>query len=259
MAQSAFTLPGGIRLADGRLAKDVEFREMTGEEEDILADMRREHGKKGKFAKHFSQRFTEILSRCTVRLGDMSRADGTSSPSFFEAAWAGALSLDRAFAIIRLRGVSLGEKYVFSAKCDECEHEMKRLTLDLAALEVQPIPDECQGVEFIDEVCPSGLKVRWRMLTGKDEPRIDETMDRRKADFVSALLYLRLVSVNDEPVEFEHVKKMSTRDRRFLVQQFDVKEGGIDTDIENVCEECSASFWTKLNVGNVNFFFPSET
>ena len=69
MDTGVFELPNAICTDSGQWVREVELAEMTGEEEDILADQTRMVGK-GKLAKRADQRMTEILSRCTVRLGD---------------------------------------------------------------------------------------------------------------------------------------------------------------------------------------------
>ena len=75
------------------------------------------------------------------------------------------------------------------------------------------------------------------------------------------LMYRRIVSVNGEkpPGGLDWVKRLKSRDRRYLANLFDKTEGGVDTSIQIVCDGCNTEFNQKLDVmGNGGFFFPSE-
>jgi hypothetical protein len=257
------TLPNAIRQTDGKWVKEVEIDEMTGEEEDILADQTRKPGGKGILAKSSSQRMTEVLARCTVRVGEEVRPNGQTrdtAPRYFEKHWEKAFIGDRGFATIRLRQYSHGNIYRFEDTCPSCGKQLKNVQVDLADLKVTDIP-----IELVKDMhpftAPSGLRVEWRPFVGTDEGKVADIMRDRKSDFLSYLFMLRLATVNGEVPTVQSVKKLKSSDRRAIMEQFDSIEGGIDTNVEIVCdsEACDTEFTRKLAVGNPSFFFPSVT
>lgn len=255
------TLPNAIRQTDGTWTKEVELDEMTGEEEDILADQTRRPGGKGVLAKSPSQRMTEVLARCTLRIGKETRPDGKTrdtAPMYFRRLWEQAIINDRGFATIRLRQYSLGDKYVFEDVCPVCSKELKNVTVDLADLKVTETPIE-KVAAVHPYTTPSGLKVEWRSLVGLDEDKVATIVRERKSDFLSGIFLLRLATIDGQTATNDMVKKMRSSDRRAIMAQFDETEGGIDTQVEIVCDEpsCEALFTRKLNVGDPAFFFPS--
>lgn len=264
MASCVIELPGAMRQTDGTWTKEVEIDEMTGEEEDILADQRRAPGGKGVLLKPAYQRITEVLSRCTKRVGTEARPEGKdrfNDPGYFERHWEEAYSNDRGFAVIRLRQLSLGDEYVFSQVCPSCKKDIKGVTIDLADLDVTSQPLEQARVTERKLTLPSGLPVVWRPLVGKDEARQVEMVHAHESDLVSAVLFLRLVSIGGEQPNFDKVRRLSTNDRRALRLAYDQGEAGIDTEVQITCDnkECREEFSKQLNVGRVDFFFPSAT
>lgn len=263
MDTGVFELPNAICTDHGQWVREIELAEMTGEEEDILADQTRVVGK-GKLARRADQRMTEILSRCTVRMGDWTRPDGKdrfNAPNFFVKAWENAYTNDRAFSIIKLRQVSLGDTMRIEETCPACNKELKRVVIDLNDLEAHPIEFEvaCQTRRKV--VLPKSQHVvTWRAFTGKDEVLLEEIQATRKGDILSAVLQARVVEVNNLPVPnvLEYVQRMSQRDRRFLSQHIDESEGGLDTSVSITCDNCGHEFSRQLNVGHKSFFFPSE-
>jgi hypothetical protein len=57
------------------------------------------------------------------------------------------------------------------------------------------------------------------------------------------------------------VKSLSLIDRRHLRSELENSEGEIDNKVEMVCPnvECGAEFDSEIEIGNADFFFPSET
>lgn len=266
-------LPNGIRDNAGNWTKEVEISEMAGEEEDILADQTREQGGTGAVRVSGSQRITSILSRCTDRIGEERRPkDRYSSPDYFRKAWELAYSSDRLFSMIRLRQLSLGPLYVFSRNCPACKKEVKGITIDLSTLAVQNTDLSVARMEEHGFELPrSKDRVFWRFVRGADEPLIEQTMKSHQADWTSALVYRRITAVSTydkesglylspapPPGGLVYPKRMLSADRRSLLHEFDRLEGGIDSDVQIICDECGHGFSTRVQVTHGDFFFPSE-
>lgn len=264
------TLPLGIQAPDGTWTKEIELEEMTGVEDDILADTRRvqvttKGKKKGDPIKSTSKKFTEVLSRCTVRIGNCSRPDGQtrkSNPAFFESTWDKAFVADRATALIRLRQLSLGDSYKFSVECPHCHTELSR-SVDLSELEVKEMPlaalSKNDGV--FEKTLRNGRLVSWKILRGLDEPKMAYIVKERGADILTALITLHLVSYCGSEVSDEIIRDLSSSERRELPAIFDGESGGIDTELEIECsnEECGGKFSHRITPASPDFFFPSAS
>jgi len=281
MSTAILRLPNGIRDTKGNWTKEVEIDEMEGEEEDILTDQAREEGGTGLFKVSGPSRITSILSRCTTRIGEDTRPAGQDRyrlPDYFRTAWDNAFSTDRVFAMVRLRQLSLGPIYRFDQNCPSCKREIKNIVIDLARLSVSEKKlEDVMELQRKMQLPRSKDVLVWRFLQGKDEDMIDTIMKEHKSDFISVMLYRRILgvypwdeatssnsSINPEspiPGGLSYVKRMKSMDRRFMATSFDSAEGGVDTDITIVCDnsECRHEFSTKLQVMGGSFFFPSAT
>lgn len=266
MTTAEIKLPNAVQTAKGTWTKDVELDEMTGAEEDILVDMTRAPGGQGALAKPGPKRITEILSRCTCRIGDETRPAGKdrfSQPDYFKPHWAKAKSNDRIAALIRIRQITLGDAYIFAESCPSCRKEIKRCNVNLAELAETTTTVEFASKETHDIVLPKCKdRITWRFINGEaDELEIENIVQTNKSEFLSALLFLRIVQVNGG-TDFgglNYIKRLNALDRRFLALHFDISEGGVETDIKITCDGCGTEFSKKLAVmGRTDFFFPSE-
>ncbi len=259
-------LPNAIQQLNGEWTKEVEFEEMTGDEEDILLDMTRAANRgDGLMAKSVSRRITEILARCTVRIGEDTRPDGKTkdeAPTFFEKHWREGYCSDRLTGLIRLRQLSIGPEYIVAVPCPACAVDIPRVVFDLSKLKVIDVKTADAALPHRNITLPkSGDVIAWRMFRGeKDEELMNDIMKAHKSDFMSVISYRRIVSVNGGPPEggLDYVKRMKTLDRRFMMTVFNKNEGGIETKLEVRCPECSHDFSFKLNPMGGGFFFPEE-
>jgi hypothetical protein len=241
---------------------------MTGVEEDILADSRRvqvggKGKRKGEMVKSNSRRFTEILSRCTVRMGSCTRPAGQtkrSAPAFFEAAWEQAFSTDRVAGLIRLRQISLGDVYSIKVACPECGTELHR-GLNLAELDVKSMPlEKLQKNDGIfQKTLKTGKLVSWKILRGVDEARMIQVVRDRGADIGTALIALHVTDFGGVAPTDEMLQELSARERAELRTIFDEDAGGIDTTAEITCtnQDCGHEFSMQVSPATPDFFFPS--
>jgi len=231
-----FELPCGFLSPDGELLTEVKVREITGVEEDMLAAKNISGGKK----------ITQLLGNCLERLGPM-----TDKPMLVRCA-RDLLIGDRSFLMIAIRRVTLGDDFPYTKACPKCEKE-SLFTVNLGELDIRKMPDPKKRV--FDEVLPSGKKVRWHCMSGKEEEAMSKT---NEAEALSASLFVRLDMFNDGPVVMPMIKAMSMKDREWLRERFDEMEGGVDTTLQTVCPKCGAEFEDQLDVGQTGFFFPSR-
>lgn len=234
--QGVFELPCGYLAPDGSLITEVKVREITGEEEDLLAARNISGGKK----------LTQLIANCLERLGPV--VDKPLLNRLVQDLTVG----DRTFLTLAIRRVTLGDEFPFEDTCPACTTK-SLFIVDLSGLDVVKMPDPRQ--RFFDAVLPSGKTARYHVMTGRDEEALAK-VDAR--DRLSAAILVRLDVIDGGPATLETVKALSMRDRQALREEFESHEGGVDTSIELDCPSCGSEFKTELDPGQAGFFFPSR-
>lgn len=240
-AAGVFELPCGIY--DERtqtLLREVQVREITGHEEDMLASTQIAA----------PQKISALLSGCVMRVG--SETDRNKIGRMIMGMTVG----DRVFLIFAIRRVTLGDELPVREKCPQC-NTTTLFMVDLAKdMQSRPMPDPTKRV--FDVTLPSGVQVRFRVSTGEDEARLAKLVKRNKQapDALSLSLLMRLELLGDEKPSLEMVKSLGMRDRNFLRDKFQEVEGGVDTTLELECPSCGNEWEKDLDLGAASFFFP---
>ena len=235
-----FELPCGILEGDGPeaiLHKEVELREITGHEEDMLGSNTVPNHKK----------IGMLISGCLVRVGTIN--DKGKLALLAEEMTVG----DRVFLMFAIRRTSLGDDYPFRGKCPECNYR-GIFNLDLSDLEVKKMAEPMKRT--FDHTLPSGKKCSFRPLCGKDEESISKAASSNEA--LSLSILMRLQMLEGQPPTLAAVKGLGMRDRNYLRAEFDKIEGGVDTTLEMTCPRCNHEFEEELDVAQAGFFFPSS-
>jgi hypothetical protein len=234
-----FELPCGYLDDKGELHTEVQVREITGHEEDMLGSKSVPNHKK----------VGNLISACVERLGDITDRKTLSTIG-------GELTLgDRVFLMFAIRRTTLGDEYPFRGACpnESCNYR-GLFTLDLSDLEVRKMPNPKQRIYEIE--LPSGKTARYRPLLGRDEEELAKATNSNEALSLSILMHLEML--DDKPPTLAMVKNLGMRDRNALRDAFEEIEGGVDTTLEMTCPMCGAEFEEELNVGQAGFFFPSS-
>lgn len=239
IADGHVVLPGGYVDAAGKVHDRAELREMTGEEEDILA-MPKISG---------SEKISRIIGNCLVKLGDLQETIDLSK-------LAKKLTIgDRVVIMLTLRAVSLGPIYPFSTKCPACEEEVNR-GVNLTELKVQNMKNKAVREQAV--TLPSGKKCVLRVMTGEDEERVGR-VNRKGSDALSLAMLARVKSIEGvEAPSVQAMKRLGIKDRNAIRDWYKSVEGGVDTDLEIVCE-CGNTFESVLDIGQPSFFFPKAS
>lgn len=235
----SFELPCGYLDGDGGLHTDVVVKEMTGEEEEILAARNMPVTKK----------INRILARCTESIGSIGGPlVNTVIPDLTQG--------DRVYLLIAIRRASLGNEMPFLTKCPGCEQDA-RFVLDLADLETKKMPDPL--IRSYDlELPKSGRKVRMKVLTGRGEEAISKA-STKGVDLISTAIFVRIDSIDDKPATMKDLKSLPLMDRNFLREAWEEHEGGVDTTVEIECPSCAHEYDTDLDISQQGFFNPSAT
>jgi len=235
-----YTLPCGWIDPEGELVTDVQIREMTGNEEDMMAST--------KIQPH--EKVTLLLAGCTERLGSVT--DKGKLTRLMDDLTLG----DRLYLLFAIRRTTLGDELPVRETCPECG-DRSLYVLDLSELKVEPMADPKKRV--FDVKLPSGVDARFRVSTGDGERKALKFTKKGGTDALSLALLMRLELLNGEPPNLKGVKDLSLKDRLKLREEFQKVEGGIDTALDLECPACSHEWEEDIDIGNRNFFFPSET
>lgn len=220
------------------LHNEVELKEMTGEEEDLLASRNIP----------FDKKMDALIASCLVRLGTIHQKPKIRKivPQL--------LLGDRTFLFFAIRRASLGDEFPFREECPQCE-ETSLQPFDLGLLKLRKMPEPLK--RSYHATLPSGAEVVFKCLAGEDEKRRDKY--RKTLKPLSLQIFLRLESINGEEPTPLSIRGLTVRDRDFLRSQFASVDGGVETTIELTCPLCGTDFERELDPGQPSFFSPSET
>lgn len=218
-----FELPSGT---------EVELREMTGAEEELLTNQR---------LIRTGDAVNQVLKNCIVRLGD------NDEPSMKDVL--DLLSGDRLFILVKLRQVSLGDGVELELVCPNAAcRATNHVAVDLEDLEVTPYGPER---EFSFELPGSKRTVRFGYLDGHKEKRLAAL----KEPSISSAMLIRIIDIDGKPPNKKLMAEMSMRDRSALRREMLRVDAGIDTTVETECDSCSARIRTRLEA-EPGFLFP---
>jgi len=238
-AVDGYELPCGYLDSEGNLHTSVVVREMTGEEEEILAARSMQGNKK----------INMILSRCTQQVGDF---NGGSVERIIPDLTQG----DRVYLLIAIRRASLGDEMPFATKCPACEQDA-RFVLDLADLETVKMEDPRKRTYELT-LPKTGKKVVMKVLTGRGEDAIGKASKRGK-DIISTAIFARVETFDGKPPTVRDLKMLPLVDRNFLQNSWEDHEGGVDTEVQIDCPGCGNEYDTQLDISQQGFFNPSAT
>lgn len=231
-----YELPCGYIDPHGALHVEVQLREMTGREEDLLASSKMSPQKK----------INALLASCTERIGNIT--DKAQIASTIMQLTQG----DRVFLLIALRRTTLGDELPMEEECPSCKAKSNHIA-DLGTLDIKKLPDPMRRV--FDLTLPSGKQVRFRLANGNDEERVAKVPDEEKP---SMMLLTRLEVFNGKPPTMQDVKSLGWKDRQALRAAFEDNDGGVDSSMEVSCPACGHTFKRDLDLGARGFFFPDR-
>lgn len=227
--------------AEGRptLVREVELKEITGTEEDMLAS--------SKMQPH--QKMNNLMVACTNRMGDI------TDKQKIRVIINELVSVDRFFLVYKIREISLGKIYKFSAPCPSCSDDKTRL-VDLSEVEFPALENPYKRA--FEGVLPKSKKnYRWLVQNGISEEKAQKLLKVSGDNIFSTLIMQRLESINGKPATMQMVKELSSADRNYLRQEFEEKEGTVKDDIDIKCDLCGHEFKVVADIGRKEFFFPT--
>ena len=236
----AYELPTGwLDTESGELHKDVELQEITGREEDMLV------------AKNLSanQRMNNLMCSCVRRIGPFT--DGVMIRRIVSEL----TSNDRFFLVYKIREISLGPIYKFSAPCPYCQDDQLRI-VDLSEVVIPGLNNPRIRI-YEGKLPKTNLSYKWKVLDGRGEEVAQKIIKKSDNDLLSAAILQRLQELDGRPATIESLKRLPVMDRNFLRNEFVKIEGEIDDKIIVDCSACGKSFDVEADVGKKEFFFPT--
>lgn len=228
---------GYLNPDDNKLYKTVSLREISGEEEDLLAS--------DKLPVH--KRLRMVLERCIEGF------DGLPKEKKREAV--GKLPLiDSLHLLIQLRTISLGKDYTFEIQCPACSKKSMQ-TVDLGDIRAKDLPEDCSQRVFESDLPKSKSKIRWGVMCVENEDKIAGM--KQNKDALSLMILSRVHDINGQPPTLQKIKQLPLLDRNYLREQFAEHEGTLDDKIEFTCPHCGEYAESEIDIGQVGFFFPS--
>jgi hypothetical protein len=216
-------LPSGV---------EVELREMTGAEEELLTNQR---------LIRTGDAVNQVLRNCIVRLGD------NDEPAVKDVL--DLLSGDRLFILVKLRQISLGNEVELELTCaNPACRATNPVTIDIDELETTPYGEDR---EFAFTLPGSDRKVRFGYLDGHKEKRLAAL----KEPSISSAMLIRVIDIDGVAPSKKLMNDMSLRDRSALRQEMLRVDAGVDTRLEVDCESCGTRIRTRLEA-EPGFLFP---
>lgn len=231
-----YELPCGYIDPQGVLHIEVQLREMTGREEDLLASNKIAPQKK----------INALIAACTERIGNVT--DKMQIQNIISTLTQG----DRVFLLIAIRRTTLGDDLPMEEECPECKMKGNYIA-NLGTLDIKRMADPMRRV--FDMTLPSGKTIRFRVSNGSDEDRVAKVPDEEK---LSMMLLCRTEVLNGKPPTMMDIKNLGWRDRQALRDAFEDNDGGVDSSLELGCPACGHEFKRDLDLGAQGFFFPGR-
>ena len=255
-----FELPCGYLDASGVLHTEVLLNEISGRDEDMLANDKIPANKK----------MNQLLTSCIARIGSITDKGAIASivPDL--------LVGDRVFLVFAVRRVSLGDDYPYKDTCPSCEKE-SLMSINLSELDIVKMSDpkkrvfdarmpskaaikawanDGEDVPEPERSNPTGRTVRFKMLTGRDEEKAGKGTSGPES--ISVLLGLRILMLDDKPPTIEDLQNLTMSERSYIRDVvFRAGDGGVDTTLDVTCPQCAHEFKRELDIAQMGFFFPS--
>lgn len=241
-------LPCGYIDEAGVLHKNIVIEEMTGIDEDTLANEN--------LARSGSA-IDEVMSNVVAKLGPIDNPMGDNGYRKNREAMKKALKTlrvgDRYFVLLKMRSVALGPKFEAEIGCPACS-TINLVGINLDKLKITNMKHP-EMKEFSGKVGEDTFK--FRVLEGSHEDLLKRIRKEKKAELVTSLLFLKLIELNGEKPNLKSLKLLNSKRRNAIRDAMLNVEGGIETELEAKCNECGFAWKTELPVGQKNFFFPS--
>ena len=173
---------------------------------------------------------------------------------------------DFQFLYHKLRIVTYGKEYPFSTVCPVCGN-INKSEIDLESLNTITFSSDLN--KYLEVTLPvTGKKLKLKLQTPRmlDEVKVKaQELLKKSKDYKGepAILFtlISLIETIDGEVynEFaleEFIRKLPMKDTNYIIKSIDKVAFGIDTTIDNICDNCGSAYKSQLPITG-EFFGPS--
>jgi hypothetical protein len=244
MEASTGMLPGGYWDSAGVLHREFELAMLTGREEELLAEARRDES---------ASLVSAVLSRSVRRLGDISPVTEDVARQMLVA--------DRQYLLLKLRQFTFGDVVRADLFCPWAECG-RRISLEFGIDDV-PVEEAAERAprytltlspRAMDEEDPARREVSFRLPNGADQEAVSPLLARNEAEALTALLARAIQRIGPlSPPGMDDVAALSPLARAEIEAAMERMAPRIELNIETACSECGRAFLAPFDVQR--FFF----
>ena len=224
-------LPGGLRLANGDIAKTAEVKELTGADEEAIS-----------IIKNPGAKLNAVLERGVVKIGSI-----TPGPIELDALLAG----DRDALLLGIRRVTFGDTEPMSVVCTSCGVQQ--------TVEIN-LSKDIDYVTFSESQITNTLSVQTKQGTlvltypnGVTQRKIAEAENKTTAELITMIISGCIVSLNDAPVIGSAIAlQLGLQDRNKIIKL--ISEGAPGPrlgEVSKACEACGALIAVPLGLADL--------
>lgn len=225
------TLPGGYMTPTGEVIREVEVRELTGKDEEVIARSNDQ-----------SKLYTTILSRGTVRIGE---------EPVTEAILDRMLSGDRDATVLGIFKATFGTTTDVNAYCAGC-NDTKVATIDLDSdIKSRVLLDPVEDRVF--EVESRGKTFRVTLPTGLVQKELIASGSKSLPELTTMLLEQTVLEIDGKPVfHAQQVRDLGVVDRRAISDAIAEHNPGPQLeDVITECPDCGGKVVVPINLGTL--------
>lgn len=226
------------------------LREMTGAEQEMV--------QKSDIKDNGIKVINRLLAYCVTSIGTLTPEQFGGVMKWEKEVIRKLYSGDAEYMFIKLRELSLGEEIEVSHVCPECKAKLKT-TFNLEELEVV----DFKGYKVIPFELPSpvvnanGAEVisgTMRLPTQEDKEMLLPVAKKNTATAETMLLTRLCVFSDGTPFDNNMLRKMSVRNRKYLLELLADNVFGVKTTLSLECSNCGLPFEATLSEVSSDFF-----
>jgi hypothetical protein len=226
IAAAPMLLPGGYIDDNGQCHKEIEINEITGRDEEAIANPNLQ-GNGGKI-------ITALLSGTVTKIGSVKPTEDIIRRLLIG---------DRDFLMIKLRQVSLGSNYIKGTKCPACgsKYEVK---INLNDIEMKECGNERKfpftlSKGYTDDKGVTHKEGFMRLPTGVEQEYLSSDKARNGGTATTSLLTACCVSLGTvKGVTSNIIRSLSLRDRQIMGKVLNDNMPGPILESDNTCPSC---------------------
>lgn len=237
-----FELPYGYIDKEGNLHKEFEVREMTGADEENIAQ--------GSVRNNAGKVITTVLANCVTRIGDLDKSD--ANMKFWKKIMRHLYIGDRNQLLTKLREKTYGSSIEFEDVCPTCGEDLT-ITVETDEIDVLEPPKDPSEIPFElpkgyeDDEGTIHKKGTFKIPTGGDQEVLHKVARKNLGKANTTLLFKCINELGSVTISSRIFRNMNKGDREFLLEKLGEHRFGPDFEIEVICDICGDEILVGVN------------